>query len=117
MRDVARAVSAILGVVLVFLAGEMVVAKAEKLPSARSKTRAEAIERKLIVTVVFIQPHHALGHENELALLGEKSEPSVGEFLLLCNSVNTRLPASLPHRCYKHGCWRRVAGEVVPVTS
>jgi len=60
MRDLARAVSDILGVVLVFLAGEMVLAFAEKLPSARNNTRAEAIERKLIVTWVLFQPHHGL---------------------------------------------------------
>jgi hypothetical protein len=53
MRDLARAVSDILGVVLVFLVGEMVLALAEKLPSARNNTRAEAIERKLIVTWVY----------------------------------------------------------------
>jgi hypothetical protein len=113
MRDLARGVSEILGVVLVFLAGEMVLAKAEKLPSARNNRRAEAIERMLIVTWVLFQPHHAWGRARDLVLLGGKSEPSVGEFLLVCNSVNTRLPASLPRRFYKHGCSRRVAGKQI----
>ena len=77
--------------VLVFLAGEMVLARAGKVPSARNNMRAEAIERKLIVTWILLQPHHAWGRGRKLVLLGGKSEPSVGELLLVCNSVNTRL--------------------------
>lgn len=95
MRDLVRVVSEILGVVLVFFVGEMVLAEAEELPSAKNSMRAEAKDRKIIVTWILLQPHHAWGRARKLALLGGKSEASVGEFLLLCNSVNTRLPALL----------------------
>ena len=92
MRDLVRPVSEIFGVVLVFLVGEMVLADTEKLPSAKNNTRAEAIERKLIITWVLFQPH-TCERACDLVLLGGKSEPSVGELLLVCNSVNTRLSA------------------------
>src|SRR3954467_11541833 len=95
MRDLARGVSEIFGVVLVFFAGEMVLAATGRLPNARNNMRAEATDRKLIVTWILLQPHRAWGSACQLALLGGKSEPSVGELLLVCNSVNTRLSTLL----------------------